>query len=67
MLQSTNFQHVYLISGLAILRGTVTVLSHCAKRTMTLTQNDLLAVSFDVCLHLHNKTRADKHWYCAGI
>ena len=33
----------------------VTVLSHCVKRTMTLTQNDLPAVSFDVCVHLHNK------------
>jgi hypothetical protein len=43
----------------ATLRQTVTVLSHCVKRTMTLTQNDLPAAGFDVCVHLHNKAQAD--------
>jgi len=42
----------------AILRKTVTVLSHCVKRTMTLTQNNLPAAGFDVCVHLHNKAQA---------
>jgi hypothetical protein len=51
----------------ATLRKTVTVLSHCVKRTMTLTQNDLPAAGFDVCVHLHNKAQADECRYCAGI
>jgi hypothetical protein len=50
-----------------MLRKTVTVLSHCVKRTMTLTQNDLPAAGFDVCVHLHNKAQADVERYCAGI
>jgi hypothetical protein len=51
----------------AMLRKTVTVLSHCVKRTMTLTQNNLPAARFDVCVHLHNKAQADIWRYCAGI
>jgi len=47
------------LADTAILRKTVTVLSHCVKRTMTLTQNDLLDAGFDVCVHLHNKAQAD--------
>jgi hypothetical protein len=50
-----------------MLRKTVTVLSHCVKRTMTLTQNNLPAAGFDVCVHLHNKAQADIWRYCAGI
>jgi hypothetical protein len=54
-------------SDTAVLRKTVTVLSHCVKRTMTLTQNSLPAAGFDVCVHLHNKAQADVYRYCAGI
>jgi hypothetical protein len=43
----------------AILRKTVTVLSHRIKTTTTLTQNYLLDAGFDVCVHLHNKAQAD--------
>jgi hypothetical protein len=40
-----------------MLRKTVTVLSHCLKRTRTLTQNCLLGAYFDVCVQLHNKAQ----------
>lgn len=56
-----------VLAYVTILRQTVTVLSHDVKRTMTLTQNDLPAVSFDVCVHLHSKAQADIYRYCAGI
>jgi hypothetical protein len=54
-------------SDIAIVRTTVTVLSHRVKTTTTLTQNYLLDAGFDVCVHLHNKAQADKCRYCAGI
>ncbi len=51
---------------IAVVRKTVTVLSHRIKTTTTLTQNYLLDAGFDVCVHLHNKAQADKNRYCAG-
>jgi hypothetical protein len=49
------FEHVPYITDILNLRKTVAVLSHRLKRTRTLTQNCLLGVQFDVCVHLHNK------------
>jgi hypothetical protein len=45
--------------NIAVVRKTVTVLSHRIKTTRTLTQNNLPAAGFDVCVHLHNKAQAD--------
>jgi hypothetical protein len=47
------------LADTAILRQTVTVLSHRIKTTTTLTQNYLLDAGFDVCVHLHNKAQAE--------
>jgi hypothetical protein len=45
---------------LFIVRKTVTVLSHCSKRAMTLTQNCLLGARFDVSVQPHNDA-LEKH------